>query len=55
MLSKYPGWGEAVERAREGLVRTVAQKTVTYDLAQQMEGSTEVKCSQFAERIIKNM
>jgi isocitrate dehydrogenase len=55
MLFEYLGWGEAAERTREGLVRTIAQKRVTYDLARRMEGATEVPCSQFAEAIIKNM
>lgn len=55
MLFEYLGWREAAERVREGLVRTIAQKTVTYDLARQMEGAAEVKCSQFAEAIVKNL
>jgi len=55
MMLEYLGWREAAERVREGLIRTIAQKTVTYDLARQMEGATEMKCSQFAEAIIRNM
>jgi isocitrate dehydrogenase len=55
MMLEYMGWREAAERVREGLIRTIAQKTVTYDLARQMKGATEVKCSQFAEAIIENM
>lgn len=55
MLFEYLGWKEAAERLREGLARTIAQKTVTYDLARQMEGACEVKCSQFAQAIMKNM
>jgi isocitrate dehydrogenase len=33
----------------------VAAKTVTYDFARLMEGATEVKCSEFADAIIKHM
>ena len=55
MMLDYLGWKEAADRAREALVRTIAQKTVTYDLARQMEEATEVKCSQFAGAVIKNM
>ncbi len=55
MLFEYLGWVEAAERIREGLVRTIAQKVVTYDLARQMKGATEVKCSQFAEAVVNNM
>jgi isocitrate dehydrogenase len=55
MMLDYLGWKEAADRAREALVRTIAQKTVTYDLARQMEEATEVKCSQFAGAVIKNL
>ena len=37
------------------LAETIARRTVTYDLARQMEGATEVKCSEFAEAIVGNM
>ena len=39
----------------KGLERAIAQKKVTYDLARQMEGATEVKCSEFAEAIVANL
>ena len=55
MMLDYLGWKEAAGRVREGLVKTVEQKRVTYDLARQMEGAVEVKCSQFAEEIIRNL
>lgn len=55
MLFEYLGWEEAAGCVREALIRTIAQKTVTYDLARQMKGATEMKCSHFAEAIIKNM
>ena len=51
----YLGWKEAAGLVREGLIRTIAEKTVTYDLARQMEGATEVRCSQFAKVIMRNM
>jgi isocitrate dehydrogenase len=35
--------------------RPIVQKTVTYDLARQMEGAKEIKCSEFAEAISKNL
>jgi isocitrate dehydrogenase len=35
--------------------RTIAQKTVTYDLARGMDGAREVKCSEFGDLIIKNL
>ena len=55
MLLEHLGWKEAAESIQEALTETVAQRTVTYDLARQMEGATEVKCSQFAEAIVGNM
>ena len=35
--------------------KTIASKVVTYDFARLMEGATEVKCSEFANELIKNM
>ena len=55
MLLEYLGWKEAAKSIQEALTETVAQRTVTYDLARQMGGATEVKCSQFAEAIVGNM
>ena len=55
MMFDYLGWNEAAELVREGLVKAVGQKQVTYDLARQMEGSTKVKCSEFAEAIVRNI
>ena len=55
MMLDYLGWNEAAESVRNSLLKTVDQKIVTYDLARQMEGAREVKCSEFAETIIKNM
>jgi isocitrate dehydrogenase len=55
MMLDYLGWHEAADRVREGLVKAVGQKQVTYDLARQMEGATEVKCSEFAEKIVDNI
>jgi len=55
MMLDYMGWLEAAETLRDSLVATISQKTVTYDLARQMEGATEVKCSEFAQAMVKNM
>jgi len=40
---------------RKGLMAAVEKKTVTYDLARQMEGARELKCSEFGEAIIKEI
>jgi len=55
MMLDYLGWKEAGDRVREGLAKAVEKKRVTYDLARQMEGAVEVKCSEFAEEIISNL
>ena len=55
MMLDYLGWEAAADRTRGGLIKTVGQKQVTYDLARQMEGATELKCSEFAEAIVRNM
>jgi isocitrate dehydrogenase len=34
---------------------TILARTVTYDLARQMEGATEVSCSRFADQIISRL
>jgi isocitrate dehydrogenase len=55
MMLEYLGWKEAAELIRKGLVATIAQKKVTYDLARQMDGAIKLACSQFAEAIVENM
>jgi isocitrate dehydrogenase len=55
MMLEYLGWKEAAERVTDGIQKTINQKYVTYDLARQMPGATEVKCSAFATRIIENL
>jgi len=53
MMFDYLGWGEVAERIREGLEKTISNRIVTYDLARQLEGAKEVKCSEFASAIIE--
>jgi isocitrate dehydrogenase len=55
MMLAYLGWNEAADLITRGLEKTIAQKRVTYDLARQMQGATELKTSQFADAIIENM
>ncbi|MEO6237800.1 MAG: isocitrate dehydrogenase (NADP(+)) [Vicinamibacterales bacterium] len=55
MMFRYLGWGEVADLIERGLDTTIRQKKVTYDLARQMEGATELKTSQFADAIISNM
>ena len=55
MMFRYLGWAEAADLIEKGLEKTIEQKKVTYDLARQMEGATELKTSQFADAVIANM
>jgi isocitrate dehydrogenase len=55
MMLEYMGWQEAADAVVDGITKTIQQKYVTYDLARQMEGSTEVKTSEYATRIIENL
>jgi len=55
MMLDHLGWKEAATTVRDSLMAAIAAKTVTYDLARQMEGATEVKCSEFAEAMVKHM
>ena len=55
MMFRYLGWHQAAELIEGGLERTIQQKKVTYDLARQMQGATELKTSQFADAVIQNM
>ena len=55
MMFDYMGWQEASDLIRCALQATVKAGTVTYDLARQMEGTTEVKCSEFAQAIVEHM
>ena len=55
MMFEHIDWKEAAEMIRTALQITVAAGTVTYDLARQIEGAEEVKCSVFAQQIVENM
>lgn len=55
MMLRYMGWTEAADLILKGLNGAIGSKRVTYDFARQMEGATEIKCSQFGENIIAHM
>jgi isocitrate dehydrogenase len=55
MMFEHMGWDEAAQSIVAGIDRTLAQKTVTYDLARGMENPKEVRCSQFADAVIGNL
>ena len=55
MMLEQMGWNEAAKLIVTGLEKAIAAKTVTYDLARQMQGATEVSTSGFGDAIIKGM
>ena len=55
MMFEYLGWNEAAALIVRGLENAIKAKRVTYDLARQMPGSTEVSTSTFGDQIIAGM
>jgi isocitrate dehydrogenase len=55
MMLRYMGWTEAADAIISAMDKTIAQRTVTYDFARLMKGATEVKCSEFADNLIRNL
>ena len=55
MMLRYMGWTEAADRIIAAMDKVIAAKTVTYDFARQMEGATEVKCSEFGAALAKEL
>lgn len=55
MMLRYLGWTEAADLVLKGLNGAIGSKRVTYDFERLMEGATLLKCSEFADEIIKHM
>jgi isocitrate dehydrogenase len=55
MMFEYLGWNEAAQLIVRGLENAIKSRRVTYDLARQMPGATEVSTSAFGDQIIKGM
>ncbi|MBE0544040.1 MAG: NADP-dependent isocitrate dehydrogenase [Verrucomicrobia bacterium] len=55
MMLRYLGWTEAADAIVKGLNGAIGSKRVTYDFARQMEGATQIKCSEFGDNIIQHM
>src|SRR6202011_995245 len=55
MMFRYMGWAAAADLILKGLNGAIASKRVTYDFARQMEGATEIKCSEFGDNVIAHM
>lgn len=55
MMLRYMGWTEAADLIINAMDKVIAAKTVTYDFARQMDGATELKCSEFAAALAAAM
>lgn len=55
MLLRHLGWIEAADLVVNAVSKTIANKTVTFDFAEMLEGATLRSTSEFAQDIIANM
>jgi len=55
MMFDYMGWDETSRVIETALAKTIANKTVTYDLHRQMSGAILLKCSEFGRAVVDNM
>jgi isocitrate dehydrogenase len=55
MMFEYMGWDAVAKLITKGIEKAIKTKRVTYDFERLMEGATKLKCSEFADEVIKNM
>src|SRR5687768_16171942 len=55
MMLDYMGWNEAAKLIIRGVEHAIRSKRVTYDLARQMPGATEISTSAFGDQVIAGM
>jgi len=54
-MLRFMQWKEAADLIVKSMINTVSQGIVTYDLARQIHGAQEVKCSEFGTAIVNNI
>jgi len=55
MMLRHLGWNTAADLIVKGVSGAISAGTVTFDLADQVEGATKVSCSGFGEAVIGRM
>ncbi len=55
LMLEHMGWDEAAALIPAAVGRAIADKQVTYDLARQIEGATEISCSAFGRAVIDRL
>ena len=55
MMFEHLGWEDVAQAIVRGLEGAITSRRVTYDLARQMEGATEIGTAAFADNIIEHL
>jgi isocitrate dehydrogenase len=55
MMLRHLNWDAAADLVLMGLEKTIAARTVTYDLERQMEGARKVSTSEFGRLIAEKI
>ena len=55
MLLEHIGWHEAAKLIHDSMDKTISEKKVTVDLADQIPGATTIGCAAFGELLAKNL
>jgi len=54
-MLRFLGWEEAADMIILALIKVIEKRLVTYDLARQMKGATEVSCSKFGGLLVEEL
>ena len=55
MMLRYMGWTEAADLLIQAIDRVISEKTVTFDLAEMIPGSTELTCSAYGDKLVETL
>ena len=55
MMLRYMGWTEAAALLIQAIDRVISEKTVTFDLAEMISGSTELTCSAYGDKLVETL
>ncbi len=55
LMLEHLGFAAAADKVRQAILKAIADKTVTPDLAAEMPGSQAVSCSKFGEILLENI
>ncbi len=55
LMFEHLGWDDVGSSIVSAMAKTIADRIVTYDFARQMQGATQVSCSEFASAIVDRL